>query len=163
MIDGKVREINVGNSEGKLYGYKHLFEFDFCPFTHGFMFGASYGICKNRKTIRFVFGKLHKMEVDGKKEVFMNKWTSKDVSFGGYVKTPDDSKRKREVHITDIHFRENGFTISWGGNIGWGQYSVTKGKNGNYYADSECMDKTGDTTFLRELLEDFMKQIKVEG
>ena len=57
-----------------------------------------------------------------------------------------------------------GFKILWSGNIGFGEYTIYKEANKNeWYADDECMEKSNeDRTFLKLLLDDFIKQVKIE-
>ena len=73
-----------------------------------------------------------------------------------------------EVYVDDIKPFVNekyiGFKILWSGNIGFGEYTIYK-KAGEeeWYADDEYMENPReDRTFLKMLLDDFMKQVKPE-
>lgn len=73
-----------------------------------------------------------------------------------------------EVYVDDIepfvNEKYTGFKILWSGNIGFGEYTIYK-KNGEeaWYADDEYMENPKeDRTFLKMLLDDFIKQVKVE-
>lgn len=73
-----------------------------------------------------------------------------------------------EVYVDDIESFVNekytGFKILWNGNIGFGEYTIYK-KVGEkaWYADDEYMENPKeDRTFLKMLLDDFIKQVKVE-
>ena len=62
-----------------------------------------------------------------------------------------------ETHIC------NGVEIKWDANIGWGTYTIYKYKDSDiWHGDSECMDKGEDKDFLRELLNKFVDQIKID-
>ena len=65
--------------------------------------------------------------------------------------------RKRDVtqihlEITDIEFSDGAMTIYWSSDIGWGQYWIGVSEEGEWEADSECMDRGDDKDFLKELL-----------
>ena len=73
-----------------------------------------------------------------------------------------------EVGVDDIKPFINdkylGFKILWSGNIGWGEYTIYKETGTDeWYADDEYMESPkDDRTFLKLLLDDFMKQVKPE-
>jgi len=76
--------------------------------------------------------------------------------------------REVEVQVNDIEPFMNdeyvGFKILWSGSIGFGEYTIYKevGKD-EWYADDEYMENPKeDRAFLKILLDDFMKQVKVE-
>lgn len=77
-------------------------------------------------------------------------------------------ENKYEIHVDDIQPFVNdeyiGFKILWSGNIGFGEYTIYKYANGNtWYSDDECMENPKeDKKFLKELLNNFVMQVKVE-
>lgn len=77
-------------------------------------------------------------------------------------------ENKYEIYVDDIEPFVNdqyiGFRILWSGNIGFGEYTVYKYANGDtWYADDECMENPKeDKKFLKELLNNFIMQVKVE-
>ena len=74
--------------------------------------------------------------------------------------------REIEVHVDDIEPFANdkytGFKILWCGNIGWGEYIIYKETGDEkWYTEDECMEvPKGDTTFLKILFDDFIKQLE---
>ena len=76
--------------------------------------------------------------------------------------------REVEIQVDDIepfvNEKYKGFKILWSGNIGFGEYTIYKqvGED-EWYADDEYMENPKeDRTFLKLLLDDFIKQVKVE-
>lgn len=69
------------------------------------------------------------------------------------------------VSVDEVHAfsneKYNGLKISWSGDIGFGEYTITfNGKN--IHADSECMDDNNDKNFLKALLEDLVNQTIID-
>ena len=52
--------------------------------------------------------------------------------------------------------------FKWTGNIGWGEYTLYT-ENGQWYGDSECMDRGENKEFLKKLFDKIIEQIKIEG
>lgn len=72
-----------------------------------------------------------------------------------------------DIEINDIipfsNEQYKGFTIQWSGNIGWGEYTIYYDNiEGVWHADSECMDKGDDKEFLTLLLNEFIKQVRID-
>ena len=67
-----------------------------------------------------------------------------------------------DVEVLDIDTFDNGgckgVTIRWVGNIGFGEYTIYKGTDGKWRADSEYMDSKDDHWFLDLLLNDFVSK-----
>ena len=76
--------------------------------------------------------------------------------------------REVEIQVDDIEPFINkecvGFKILWSGSIGFGEYTIYRKKDGEkWYVDDEYMENPkNDRTFLRLLLEDFVKQLEEE-
>lgn len=76
--------------------------------------------------------------------------------------------REVEIQVNDIEPFTNkewiGFKILWSGSIGFGEYTIYRKIDGEkWYVDDEYMENPkNDRTFLRLLLEDFVKQLEVE-
>lgn len=74
--------------------------------------------------------------------------------------------REVEAHVNNIDPFVNetwvGFKILWSGNIGFGEYTIYREPNSDkWHVDDEYMENPkGDTSFLRMLLNDFMKQLE---
>ena len=80
--------------------------------------------------------------------------------------------RKRDVkeinlEVTDIKFNEDAMIISWVSDIGWGEYWIGITEYGDLEADSECMDRGDDKSFLKELLslasDNIVKKVLIAG
>ena len=76
----------------------------------------------------------------------------------------------REVVIDDVEFEFYGNTdgidliiLVWSGNIGFGEYSLYKEKDGQWRGDSECMDRGEDKEFIRLLLDKFVEGLEIES
>ena len=76
--------------------------------------------------------------------------------------------REVEIQVDDIepfvNEKYKGFKILWSGSIGFGEYTIYKqvGED-EWYADDEYMENPKeDRTFLKLLLDDFIKQVKAE-
>lgn len=76
--------------------------------------------------------------------------------------------REVKIQVDDIKPFVNdtyiGFKILWSGSIGFGEYTIYK-KVGEdkWYADDEYMENPKeDRTFLKLLLDDFIKQVSAE-
>lgn len=55
-----------------------------------------------------------------------------------------------------------GICIKWYGNIGYGEYNLYKtNEEDSWHGDSECMDTNEDKAFLKMLMEQFIKQVKI--
>lgn len=73
-----------------------------------------------------------------------------------------------EIQVDDIEPFTNkkyiGFKILWSGSIGFGEYTIYRKTDGEeWYIDDEYMENPkNDRTFLRLLLEDFVKQLEAE-
>lgn len=76
--------------------------------------------------------------------------------------------REVEIQVDDIkpfvNSRYIGFKILWSGTPGFGEYTIYKhADDDTWYGDDEFMEvPPEDRTFLKLLLDDFIKQIKVE-
>lgn len=55
----------------------------------------------------------------------------------------------------------NGFIIEWNSDIGFGQYTIYKTRDG-FAADSEHMDSNEDKEFIKELMRLFIEDLKID-
>lgn len=57
-----------------------------------------------------------------------------------------------------------GVKFEWESKIGFGEYMISKKVGTNqWYADSECMDRDEDKSFIEHLLKLFVEQLVIEG
>lgn len=65
--------------------------------------------------------------------------------------------------IPFVNNEYKGIEILWHGGPGFGHYTLYK-ENGEdeWHADSECMDDNDDKAFLTMLLNEFIKEIKID-
>ena len=76
--------------------------------------------------------------------------------------------REVQIHVDDIKPFVNevysGFKILWSGSIGFGEYTIYRKIDGEewYVVDEYMENPKNDRTFLRLLLEDFVKQLETE-
>lgn len=70
------------------------------------------------------------------------------------------------LELTDVEFINNkgyqGMYISWQSGIGFGEYTIYKGKDGIWKADSETMDCNEDKEFITELMRQFIEKIEIK-
>jgi hypothetical protein len=74
------------------------------------------------------------------------------------------SNKEINVEVYDVEtFEEgDGIVLKWGGNIGWGEYTLYYNPNTDkWMGDSEYMDKNDDKKFLRKLLDSFIDQVEI--
>ena len=82
------------------------------------------------------------------------------------------TERQKELtsnlEIRAIHAWKNeicphgGIRIEWSGDIGWGQYDLVVGDDGNLHGYSEAMERTDDKYFSKELFRLLHEKIVVE-
>lgn len=76
----------------------------------------------------------------------------------------------KEIHLevdqVDV-FQNNrceGIIIEWSSDIGYGEYQIKKDLTTNQWeANSECMDSNDDKAFLKQLLSELVKRLKITG
>lgn len=70
------------------------------------------------------------------------------------------------LELTDVEFINNkgyqGMYISWKSGIGFGEYTIYKGKDGVWKADSETMDCNEDKEFITELMRQFIEKLEIK-
>lgn len=70
------------------------------------------------------------------------------------------------LELTDVEFINNkgyqGMYISWQSGVGFGEYTIYKGKDGIWKADSETMDCNEDKEFITELMRQFIEKIEIK-
>ena len=80
--------------------------------------------------------------------------------------------RKNEIKdinlkLTDVEFRGDqdfqAIYFSWESGIGFGEYTIYKGKDGIWKADSETMDCDEDKAFITELMRQFIENLEIIG
>lgn len=67
------------------------------------------------------------------------------------------------LQISDIEISPKGLVIYWSSNIGFGTYALWQNDDGNWYGDSEYMDKNEDKAFIRKLMNLFVDMLDVTG
>ena len=74
------------------------------------------------------------------------------------------------LQIDHIRFASNpspqhdgGLIISWSSNIGIGELTLIKNKDGNIVALTEAMDDNNDRSFIKKIFELLMDEIYVDG
>lgn len=70
-----------------------------------------------------------------------------------------------DLKLTGIEFFVNkgyeGSYLSWESKIGFGEYTIYKGKDGVWRADSETMDCNEDKEFITELMRQFIEKLEI--
>lgn len=70
-----------------------------------------------------------------------------------------------DLKLTDVEFFVNkgyeGMYLSWESGIGFGEYTIYKGKDGVWRADSETMDRNKDKEFITELMRQFIEKLDI--
>ena len=71
-----------------------------------------------------------------------------------------------DLELTDVDFVANenyqGMYLYWNSRIGFGQYTIYKGKDDIWKADSETMDCDEDKEFITELMRQFIEKIEIK-
>lgn len=76
---------------------------------------------------------------------------------------PEEIDIKINFVIPFKNEKYEGICIKWNGNIGFGEYTLYKtNEEDGWHADSECMDSNDDKAFLKILMEQFIKQVKID-
>ena len=75
-------------------------------------------------------------------------------------KIEDINLKLRDVELVK---NENyqGIYFSWESGIGFGEYTIYKGKDGIWKADSETMDCNTDRDFITELMKQFIESLVI--
>lgn len=68
--------------------------------------------------------------------------------------------RKHDVEVTDVDVAEDFIRLYWYGSTGFGTYELDFRDN-KIYGYSECMDKGGDKSFLKEVLNALAEKVEV--
>lgn len=70
------------------------------------------------------------------------------------------------LKLTDVEMisKENfqGMYLTWESGIGFGEYTIYKGKDGIWKADSETMDCETDKDFITELMRQFIEKLEIK-
>ena len=70
------------------------------------------------------------------------------------------------LELTDVEFFDSkgyqGMYLSWKSGIGFGEYTIYKGKDGIWKADSETMDCDTDRDFIKELMRQFIERLEIK-
>lgn len=70
-----------------------------------------------------------------------------------------------DLKLTDVEFfvdkRYESAYLSWSSKIGFGEYTIYKGKDGVWRADSETMDCNEDKEFITELMRQFVEKLDI--
>lgn len=65
--------------------------------------------------------------------------------------------------IPFVNDNHTGFIIEWSSDIGFGEYTIYKSENDDYwYGDSECMDSNDDKEFIMELMKLFIENLVIK-
>ena len=86
----------------------------------------------------------------------MNKYIDADEK-GGRM-----SRKEHTIYSVDVETRDGALIdIEWVADCGFGRYLIYKTADGRMVAESECMDRGEDKTFLKSLLEKFIDEIEI--
>lgn len=88
-----------------------------------------------------------------------------------YPKERKETMRKHPVNSINLELIDfapfenewgSGVLLSWTSDIGFGQYTLYRDKNGKFAADSEHMDSNEDKDFIKELMRLFIEKLRID-